>query len=210
MGSRRPSWASTNTAFSPWKVQGPTKGEYFILRSAPKADMTPHRRSAQSLGRNFLPSRVRPTMMNVVDSGVVIVLLCVCGRCDLVCRHSSRSTLRIHNYGSLYGAVFPNATVAGKKWPKSKIAAFGEFVQQLLVVMRAGAGNVVPEDVAIQRGAFGNGDVFRNHRIEHVIAIALAQFVAYVVTHPSPAVEAGEQVAAFDAALEYGFENFSR
>ena len=71
----------------------------FILRSAPKADMTPQRRSAQSLGRNFLPSLVRPTMMNVVDSIVVIVLLCVCGRCDLALAHSSRSQKPFHNYG---------------------------------------------------------------------------------------------------------------
>jgi hypothetical protein len=27
------------------------------------------------------------------------------------------------------GGVFENATVGGKKWPKSKIAAFGQFVE---------------------------------------------------------------------------------
>src|SRR5574343_687254 len=106
--------------------------------------------------------------------------------------------------------IFPNATVAGKKWPKSKIAAFAQFVEQLLVVMRAWTGDVVSEDVAVQRRAFGDGDVFGNDGIKDVIAIAFAQFAADVVAHPAPAVEAGEQVAALDPALEYRFEDFQR
>ena len=37
--------------------------------SPPKADITPHRRSAQSLGRNGLPSSVVPTMTNSTTAG---------------------------------------------------------------------------------------------------------------------------------------------
>ena len=63
------------------------------------ADMTPQRRSAQSLGRNLRPCLVRPMMMKVVDSGVVIVPLCFGGRCDRVSEHSSRSAHACHYYG---------------------------------------------------------------------------------------------------------------
>src|SRR3569833_3425567 len=56
----------TMTAFTPPSMVGRTYGEYCrwacrpLLPSGRKRDMTPHKRSAQSLGRNGLPLLVTP------------------------------------------------------------------------------------------------------------------------------------------------------
>ena len=60
----RSSRMSTTTHFTPLAVIGCTYGEYAMRRSPPNADITPHSRSAQSLGRKGLPSPVSPWITN--------------------------------------------------------------------------------------------------------------------------------------------------
>ncbi len=68
----------TTTAFAPLTTVGRTYGENFKCASrAPtsglKHDMTPHKRSAQSLGRNRLPLLVVPRMKNSVACTILFL-----------------------------------------------------------------------------------------------------------------------------------------
>ena len=102
-----------------------------------------------------------------------------------------------------------NRLVAGVGRGPGKVAAIDQFIKQLAVIMGAWTGWAMPEDILVQRRALGDGDVFGNDGSE-VVAVAFAQFVADVVAHPAPAVEAGQQVAPFDATFEDRFKNLQR
>lgn len=101
----------------------------------------------------------------------------------------------------------PAPTVDRRGGGKSEVAAFAQFVQQLLVIVGAGAARVVAEDVLVQRRAFSDGHVFRDGGVQQFIAVALAQFVPDIVAHAAASVEAGEQVAPLDTAFEHGFQH---
>ena len=62
------------------------------------------------------------------------------------------------------------------------------------------------ENVPVAGRRFGDGDVFRDHRLAYFFAELLGETSLDLEAHVAAPVEAGQQVAALDAALEHRLE----